>query len=330
MPNPEQLKKIIFNINDEDSFNETSLEIFRFQYFNNKVYRDYADALNRKPETVTHFSEIPFIPISFFKTHSVISFKGKHEGVFTSSGTTGTNTSSHYVKNLRLYEKSFLTGFQKFFDNPSEYVVLGLLPSYLERKGSSLIYMVNKLIELSGKKESGFYLYEYEKLQKLLTGLHGKKQKTILFGVSYALLDMAENFPVYFPELVIMETGGMKGRRKEMIREELHGILTKSFGVKKIFSEYGMTELLSQAYSKGDGLFETPPWMKVLVRDTEDPFSYLPPNKTGGINVIDLANIYSCSFIETQDLGKLHPDGKFEVLGRFDNSDIRGCNLMVV
>ena len=330
MPNPEQLKKNIFNINNEDSFNKTSLEVFRFQYSNNRVYRDYVDALNKNPETVLHYTEIPFIPISFFKTHQIISFKGKPETVFTSSGTTGKNTSSHFIKDLNLYEKSFLTGFEMFFGNPQEYVVLGLLPSYLERQGSSLIYMVNKLIELSGQKESGFYLNEYEELQKLLNELNRNNKKTILFGVTYALLDMAERFPVNFPELIIMETGGMKGRRKEMIREELHGILTKAFGVNKIFSEYGMTELLSQAYSKGAGLFETPPWMKVLIRDTEDPFNYLPQNKTGGINVIDLANIYSCSFIETQDLGKLHPDGKFEVLGRFDNSDVRGCNLLVV
>ena len=330
MPNPEQLKKIIFNINDEDSFNKTSLEVFRFQYSNNRVYRDYVDALNKNPEIVLHYTEIPFIPISFFKTHQIISFKGKPETVFTSSGTTGKNTSSHFIKDLNMYEKSFLTGFEMFFGNPQKYVVLGLLPSYLERQGSSLIYMVNKLIELSGQKESGFYLNEYEELQKLLNELNRNNKKTILFGVTYALLDMAERFPVNFPELIIMETGGMKGRRKEMIREELHGILTKAFGVNKIFSEYGMTELLSQAYSKGTGLFETPPWMKVLIRDTEDPFNYLPQNKTGGINVIDLANIYSCSFIETQDLGKLHPDGKFEVLGRFDNSDVRGCNLLVV
>ena len=330
MPNPEQIKKIIFNINNENTFNETSLEVFRFQYSNNKVYHDYVDALNKSPENILHYSEIPFLPISFFKEHEVTSFDGKPEAVFTSSGTTGSNTSLHFIKNLNLYEESFLSGFEMFFGKPNEYVVLGLLPSYLERQGSSLIYMVNKLIELSGKKESGFYLNEYSELQNLLIKLRSKNKKTILFGVSFALLDMAENFPVDFPELIIMETGGMKGKRKEMIREELHNILTKAFGVKKIFSEYGMTELLSQAYSIGDGLFDTPPWMKILIRDTEDPFSYLKVNKTGGINVIDLANIYSCSFIETQDLGKLHQNGKFEVLGRFDNSDVRGCNLLVV
>jgi len=234
------------------------------------------------------------------------------------------------LKDLLIYQESLLNGFRYFFGDIKEYVILALLPSYLEREGSSLVYMAEKLIKLSNDKHSGFYLHNYKKLSETLHTLKNSKKKVLLLGVTYALLDLSEQYPIHFPELIVMETGGMKGRRKELIREELHQILEKGLGVEHIHSEYGMTELLSQGYSKGNGIFETPPWMKIVTRDTEDPLSIQPNGKTGGVNVIDLANLYSCSFIATQDLGKTHPNGTFEVLGRFDDSDIRGCNLMVL
>jgi len=330
VPNLIELEKSVFAIKNETDFNRTALEIFKFQYSNNSVYHNYIDNLSKDIEKIKHYSQIPFLPINFFKTHKVVTGNFEPEVIFTSSGTTGQNTSKHFVKKLSLYEKSFINGFKRFFGNIEDYVILGLLPSYLEREGSSLIYMTQKLIKLSGHSESGFYLNEYEELKKVLLKLKKQKQKTILLGVTYALLDMAERFPVNFPELIIMETGGMKGKRKEMVREELHRVLTNAFGVENIFSEYGMTELLSQAYSKGNGTFFTPPWMKILIRDSNDPFTFLKTNKTGGVNIIDLANIYSCSFIETQDLGKIKQNGGFEILGRFDNSDVRGCNLLVI
>ncbi len=306
-----------------------ALEVFRYQYGHNAVYRQYVDYLGCNPNRIDHYLQIPFLPIDFFKSHTIVSGDFAPAVTFTSSGTTGMSFSKHLVADLSVYEKSFTSGFNLFFGPPSQYVILALLPSYLERSGSSLVYMAEKLITESGFSESGFYLKEYEQLSNVLTRLKAEKKKTILLGVTYALLDLAEQFPIKFPELIVMETGGMKGRRKEMVRQELHQKLTAAFGVEKIYSEYGMTELLSQAYSKGDGLFATPPWMKVLIRDTNDPFTYQPENRSGGVNVVDLANINSCSFIETKDLGKIHPDGKFEILGRFDNSDVRGCNLLV-
>jgi len=329
MPKTEVLTNSVFAVDSEAVFNNVAVDVFRHQYESNKIYRKYTDCLNRNPRQVEHYTQIPFLPIELFKTHRVVAGDFIPEAVFTSSGTTGMSYSRHFVKLLSVYRQSFFTGFRLFFGTVHDFVVLALLPSYLEREGSSLIYMAEKLINLSKHNESGFYLNEYEALSNLLRTLKQQNKKTILLGVTYALLDLAEKFPVNFPELIVMETGGMKGKRKEMVREELHGVLTSSFGVDKIYSEYGMTELLSQAWSKGDGLFETPPWMKVMIRDTNDPLSFLPHNKTGGVNVIDLANIHSCSFIETKDLGKLHPNGRFEILGRFDNSDVRGCNLMV-
>lgn len=252
--------------------------------------------------------------------------------VFKSSGTTGTETSRHLIKDPDIYQKSFLKGFERIFGEPSQYVILALLPSYLERKDSSLVYMADFLIKKSQNPISGFYLNNYNDLQQKLRSIRSssKRKKVILLGVSFALLDMARDFPVHFPELIIIETGGMKGRREEMIREELHEKIKEGFGVGQVYSEYGMTELLSQAYSTGEGLYSSPPWMKVLIRDTNDPLTLLSPGRSGGINIIDLANIDSCPFVATQDLGKVRKDGKFEVLGRFDNSDIRGCNLMVV
>jgi phenylacetate-coenzyme A ligase PaaK-like adenylate-forming protein len=323
------LKKEIFNINTHEDFDRLALEVFRFQYNNVLAYRTFCNLLNTNVSEVKTVEHIPFLPIQFFKSNEIISENLTEQIVFTSSGTTGSITSKHYVADLKLYEKSFLKAFEKQYGNPSSFTILALLPSYLERDGSSLIYMVESLIEKSNNPNSGFYLYETDALIEKLNFLEDSGQKTILIGVSYALLDLIEKRRFQLKNTIVMETGGMKGRRKEMIKEELHHILKKGFGVQKIHSEYGMTELLSQAYSVGDGLFSCPPWMKILTRDTEDAFSYTL-GKTGGINVIDLANLYSCSFIATQDLGKTFDDGTFEVLGRFDSSDIRGCNLMIL
>jgi len=293
------------------------------------VYKQYIDYLGKDVQSIDSYKEIPFLPIEFFKNKKVYCGAEKHEDIFLSSGTTGSVQSNHFVKDLSVYEESFIRGFEYFYGDIKEYCVLALLPSYLERDGSSLVYMVNDLIEQSNHKDSGFYLHNINELVEKLKKLSSKNQKVLLIGVTYALLDIAENFSLELPNTIVMETGGMKGRRKEMIREELHDLLTKQLGVKSIHSEYGMTELLSQGYSHGDGVFNCPPWMKILIRDVNDPLSLLSDQSTGGINVIDLANINSCSFIATQDLGKLYPDGSFEVLGRFDTSDIRGCNLMV-
>lgn len=324
--NPEK----IFSISSEQDFNKITLEVFRFQYDNNPVYRKFSDLLNIDPRQVKTLDKIPFLPIDFFKSHTVLSSKDEIQKTFTSSGTTGAKTSKHHVTDLSIYEQSFNLGFQRFYGDIKDYVILALLPSYLEREGSSLIYMAQHLIEKSGHSDSGFYLNNLSELQSKLISLDNQGQKVLLIGVSFALLDLAENFQFNLKNTIIMETGGMKGRRKEMIREELHHILKKGFGVSAIHSEYGMTELLSQAYSFGNGIFECPPWMKILIRDPEDAQSYLKTNSTGGINVIDLANINSCSFIATQDLGKKAENNSIEIMGRFDNSDIRGCNLMVL
>ncbi len=329
MPNPTSLIGQLFKPHNEQSFNELCLELFRFQHKNNTVYGQFVDFLGKSPVSIGHYRDIPFMPIDFFKTHQVVTGHFNPEVVFTSSGTTGTTTSRHHIKSTDLYVQSFTQAFQYFFGSIKEYTILALLPSYLEREGSSLVLMADELIKQSQQPDSGFFLHDYKKLAGLLAHLKESKKPTILLGVTYALLDMAEQFPLNFPELMVMETGGMKGKRKEMVRQELHQQLKIGFGVEQIYSEYGMTELLSQAYSKGNGLFITPPWMKVLIRDTNDPFTLLSENKSGGINIIDLANIYSCSFIQTQDVGKMHHNGSFEVLGRFDNSDIRGCNLLV-
>ncbi len=320
----------IFSINSQKQFEKIALKTFRFQYENNIVYRDFCDFLKTEKSQVKSLKQIPFLPIQFFKTHEVVSGTDVVQEVFTSSGTTGVMTSRHLVTDVSVYEASYLKGFKEFYGNIEDYVVLALLPSYLERTGSSLIYMVQDLIRQSNWPESGFYLHDYDALITKLKKLESEEKNTILFGVTYALLDIIEKEKLQLNHTIIMETGGMKGQRKEMIREELHHILSEGFGVKTIHSEYGMTELLSQAYSIGSGIFQCPPWMQILIRDTEDALSYVAHGKTGGINVIDLANINSCSFIATQDLGKLYPDNTFEVLGRFDNSDIRGCNLMVL
>ena len=324
------LKDDIFNIKSNAEFDALAIDVFKFQFKNNKVYRSFCDLLNRHPSDVKQVSDIPFLPIQFFKSHEVLSSSQPIEKTFTSSGTTGSVTSKHLVSDLKLYEDSYLKAFKHFYGNIRDYVVLALLPSYLERDGSSLIYMVNDLIEKSNQPKSGFYLNNREELAETLKALEANQQKTLLIGVSFALLDLVEDHQLNLKHTTIMETGGMKGRRKEIIRQELHQILQTGFGVNRIHSEYGMTELLSQAYSKGNGVFECPPWMKILTRDTEDALTIQQPNRTGGINVIDLANINSCAFIATQDLGKVDANGQFEIIGRFDNSDIRGCNLMAL
>jgi len=320
----------IFQIASKKEFEKTTLKVFRHQYDNNSVYQDFCNLLKKDKTNVKSIQDIPFLPIQFFKSHDVLSSTEPIQTTFTSSGTTGMSTSRHLITDLQYYEESFRLGFSQFYGNIEDYVVLALLPSYLEREGSSLIYMVEDLIQASNQPDSGFYLNNYNELIEKLVTLDRQGQNVILIGVTYALLDLIEMQDFSLKNTIIMETGGMKGRRKEIIREELHDILCKGFGVSKIHSEYGMTELLSQAYSLGDGVFECPPWMDILIRDTEDALSYIAYGKTGGINVIDLANINSCSFIATQDLGKKYTNQSFEVLGRFDNSDIRGCNLMVL
>lgn len=308
---------------------ETALQMFRFQYEHNEVYHRFCSLLGRSPANVVSLTDIPFLPIEFFKTEKIYCADTPPEITFTSSGTTGSQTSRHFVKELSIYTESYRKGFELFYGDIEKYAVLALLPSYLERTGSSLITMVDDLIKRSKNPFSGFYLNEYDLLAERLTSLDRSGQQVLLIGVSFALLDLVEKHSFSLKNTLVMETGGMKGRRKELVREELHATLCKGFGVEAIHSEYGMTELLSQAYSAGKGIYRCVPWMKVLVRDTNDALSYLPIGKTGGLNIIDLANKYSCSFIATQDLGRLHNDDTFEVLGRFDNSDIRGCNLMV-
>lgn len=320
----------IFAISSKKEFEKITLKVFRHQYDNNVVYRDFCQFLNKDKQGVKTLQDIPFLPIQLFKTYDVLSSATAVQETFTSSGTTGMVTSRHLVTDVSYYEQSFRQAFSQFYGNIENYAVLALLPSYLERDGSSLIYMVKDLIEGSNNPGSGFYLRNYDELIAKLTALDNAGQNILLIGVTYALLDLVEKQPFSLKNTIIMETGGMKGRRREMIREELHDVLCKGFGVSEIHSEYGMTELLSQAYSLGNGIFECPPWMDILIRDTEDAMTYVGSGKTGGINVIDLANINSCSFIATQDLGKKYPNQSFEVLGRFDNSDIRGCNLMVL
>lgn len=325
-----ELENAIFKIQNQNDFNELALIVFKFQFENNKVYRSFCDLINRHPSDVKKIQDIPFLPIQFFKSHNILSTLSPTQISFTSSGTSGKQTSTHHITDLKLYEKSFEKGFELFYGAIQDYIILALLPSYLERRGSSLVYMVDNLIQKSKHPKSGFYLNNQSDLKKDLKELDKKNNKILLIGVSFALLDLVEKNKFSLKNTTIMETGGMKGRRKEIIRSELHHILKDGFGVKEIHSEYGMTELLSQAYSQGNGLFKCPPWMKAMIRDTEDPFKILDQGKTGGINIIDLANINSCSFIATQDLGRTSVNQTFEVIGRFDNSDIRGCNLMVL
>jgi hypothetical protein len=326
LPLPEE----IFSVADNQSFDRLALEIFRFQAHECPVYSQYIKLLGTDLQDVDSIIKIPFLPVSFFRDHLVLSGGGEPEKIFLSSGTTGMRQSRHTVKSLALYDESLTRIFGRFYGDPSQYAIMGLLPSYLEREGSSLIYMVKKLIDLSGNTNGGFFLNDFDALLKAVGEARRAKLKILLFGVTFALLDLAEKHPCDLSDVIIMETGGMKGRRHEMVREELHGILKTAFNVRSVHSEYGMTELLSQSYSKGDGLFNTPPWMKVLIRDSYDPSSHTTEASTsGGISIIDLANIWSCSFIATSDIGVINDRDSFEVLGRFDNSDIRGCSLMV-
>ena len=317
----------IFNVDDKN-FEQIAFEVFQFQYINNNIYKSYCDLLKKTPSNIGDISGIPFLPISFFKSHSVMCTK-KYDKVFHSSGTTNENLSKHYVSDIHIYEQSFLKNFIDNYGDPKDYVILGLLPNYMENENSSLIYMVNNLIELSESNDSGFFLKEYDFIIEKMKSLARENKKIILIGVSYALLDLTESKNLNFENTIIIETGGMKGRRREMIKKELHETLKERTGLKKIHSEYGMTELLSQAYSKGDGIFSCPNWMRVYIRDINDPNFLYSNNKSGGINIIDLANINSCSFIATEDMGSLHKNGNFEIMGRIDHTDTRGCNLLV-
>lgn len=321
---------VIFNIRSDRQFIDCALQVFEYQFENNAVYRSFCDLLYVHPSEVNSLEKIPFLPIEFFKTHAVHTQKIDPSLYFTSSGTTQSVLSKHYIADITTYIESFTKAFALRYGAIRDYAILALLPNYLERQGSSLVYMVDHLIKASNNEHSGFYLDDHFALSEKINLLESKGQKTILIGVSFALLDLLEKRTFDLSNTIIMETGGMKGKRKELIREELHGILKEGFGVTNIHSEYGMTELCSQAYSAGNGLFTAPPWMKVFSRDPEDPFSILDPDKTGGLSIIDLANKNSCSFVATKDLGSVSQDGSFTVSGRFDNSDIRGCNLMVL
>lgn len=319
----------ILSIKSEIDFNNLSLRLFRYQASQNRVYSSYIRALGINVENVNSLEEIPFLPIDFFKTHSVVTGDFKEEIVFTSSGTTGVNTSSHYVKSKAWYTRVFKYSFEHFYGNPKEYCFLALLPSYLERNGSSLVYMVEKLIEETNAAESGFFLRNYGQLASQLIENEKSRRKTILIGVTFGLLDFSEQFSIPLDHTIVMETGGMKGMRKELTRDEVNGILKRAFSTSDIHSEYGMTELMSQAYSQGKGIFYSPPWMRFLVRETNDPLNTAKCGR-GVLNIVDLANIDSCAFISTQDVGEVFTHGGFKVLGRMDNSDIRGCNLLVI
>jgi len=319
----------IFHIRNEQEFHQTALDLFHYHFQNNPLYRDFTESLHVDPDKVDDLKKIPFLPIEFFKTHEILCPGRKVSKTFISSGTTGTERSKHLISDLALYDESLLKGFTYFYGSPSQYRFLSLTPRPEQNPESSLIYMIQRLIDESGDNHHGFYLDDFADLHSVMNEPIRGRKVNFLIGLTYALLDYAEIFRGGYPGLIVMETGGMKGRRIEMTREELHNLLCPAFGIPLIHSEYGMTEFLSQAYSKGNGIFQTVPWMKVLIREVTDPLSYRNWGKTGGINVIDLANIFSCPFIATQDLGRVYPDGSFEVLGRFDSSDIRGCSLMI-
>lgn len=319
----------IFDIQSDEQFEKIALDVFRYQSINIPTYKEYLERLKIKVEEVNSIDKIPFLPIQFFKTREIKPLNSQTQVIFTSSGTTGDQTSRHYVVDTNLYETSFTKAFSLFYGNPSDYCIIALLPSYLERQGSSLVYMADKLIKLSNHPNSGFFLNEFDLIKERLERLDATEQKCLLIGVSFALADFAERYQIKLENTVIMETGGMKGRRKEMVREELHKLLCNAFGVETIHSEYGMTELLSQAYSNGHGIFRCPPWMRIITRDPYDPFTTLPKQRSGAINIIDLANINSCSFIQTEDLGRVFDDNSFEVLGRMSDAQLRGCNLLV-
>lgn len=310
-------------------FDEVALNVFKHQANNNTVYQQFVDFLKIDSNKINAVAEIPLLPVDFFKTHKVVNSQREIEKIFLSSGTSLQNRSHHHVADLKLYEESFTKGFNHFYGEISDYCILALLPSYIENGDSSLIYMVDKLIALSKKNGSQYLLGKEQEIHDFLLKQQKSNTKTIVIGVTYALLDLAENFPADYSNIIFMETGGMKGKRKEITREELHQTLKIAFNVNSIHSEYGMSELLSQAYSKGNGIFECPPWMKVQTRPMHEPFGKCNFGETGIVQIIDLANYYSCSFIETADLGKVYENGTFEILGRLDYSEIRGCNLLI-
>ena len=319
----------IFQIKNDDDFKTVAFNQLRYQFENNLILNKYYDALNFKIESISELNEIRFLPIELFKSNEIVCGANNATHIFSSSGTTGQITSKHFVKDIAIYEKSFLKCFEMFYGKPEAYCFLFLLPSYLERTGSSLVYMAEYLVKRSANKSSGFYLSNYQDLKIKILEQKNKGEKTILFGVTYALLDLCE-FDLSLDEnFIVIETGGMKGKRKEVTKQELHSVLKEKLKINTVHSEYGMTELLSQAYSKGDGIFQCPPWMKILIRDPYSPNEYLPQGKVGAINVIDLANLHSCSFIATQDLGRDLGEGKFEILGRMNDAELRGCNLMI-
>jgi phenylacetate-coenzyme A ligase PaaK-like adenylate-forming protein len=326
----ENLRKRIFNIKNQSDFRETALKIFSYQFNNNTVYHDFIISLGKNPSEIRNPDDIPFLPVEFFRNHRIVTGNLPVEMIFESSGTTGFTPGKHFINELSLYEESFLKSFRLFYGKPEKFLIAALLPSYTERKASSLVYMADYLIRRSKYPESGFYKDNFEELIPVLKKARERKERILLLGVSFALMDLAEKRSPDLSGVIVMETGGMKGRRKELTRYELHAILKEKLNVSSIHSEYGMTEILSQAYSKEQGMFYCPPWMKIVIRDPLDPLTIInEPGQTGGINIVDLANINSCSFISTSDLGKVYNDGGFEVIGRFDNSDIRGCNLLV-
>lgn len=320
--------KEVFSISNEERFNKVALKIFGYQFQFNKIYHEFIESAGRSVSSITNWKEIPFMPIEFFKTHNILSGDEVPGKIFVSSGTTETVRSRHKIPDLTVYKESLSRGFGLFYGSPADYHILGLLPSPSENQESSLVYMVKTLMDLGTGKEHGFFMHDFMTLKKVLNRYTYSSDKVMLIGLSYALLDFVHTCRISFPGLIVMETGGMKGRNKELIRDELHKELCDGFGVEKIHSEYGMTELLSQAYSKANGIFKSPPWMKILIREPDDPFHLLESGKPGGINIIDLANWNSCSFIATQDIGTSYDDGSFEILGRFTYSDSRGCNLM--
>lgn len=329
----QELKRNLFSIRTDNEFARAAIAIFRIQFEHNAVYNSYCSALGKTPETV---EKIPFLPIAFFKSKEVVTVLsqasgesvGKNAAVFYSSATTSATPSRHKVTDTSIYQESFRKCFSQFYGNIGEYCLLALLPSYLERSGSSLVYMAEDMVRQSAHLDSGFYLHNFSKLKNVLLSLEESGQKTLLLGVTYALLAFAEQYPISLKHTIVMETGGMKGMRAEMPRKEVHSLLQNAFGTASIHSEYGMTELLSQCYSKGKGIFRSPPWMRIVVRDRRDPLHIGAVEQSGGINIIDLANINSCSFIATDDAGIMHRDGSFEITGRLDASEIRGCNLM--
>lgn len=324
----------IFNIKTEADFLEMALETFRFQYENVEIYRKFVDYLGKNIYEVKKLEEIPFLPIEMFKNHTILDQNKRTDLYFQSSGTTQSNLSTHWIADSSLYEKSIYKSFEQFIGKPEDYIFLGLLPSYLEKQNSSLIYMVDYLMKQSLKPENGYFLYNHQELFNVLNQLITEKKKLIVFGVSFALLDFLDTLQSLqlsispSSNLIIIETGGMKGRKEEMTKDELLSILQNNFKTQNVYSEYSMTELLSQAYSLGENLYKSPSWMRVMIRNLEDPFSYVSEGRNGAINIIDLANRHSCSFIATQDLGKVE-NGFFQVLGRIDHSDIRGCSLLV-